>query len=59
MTKQTCHRCDNPAGEIVILNNKTHVCGACIVEMGDLQKVADRVAERVTLDLTPSIECMV
>lgn len=53
-TEKICNRCDEPHGDIVTLNNKEEVCGACIVSMGQLA----RVAECVTLDMTPSSECI-
>jgi len=53
-SEKNCNRCDSPVGEIVILNNQEPVCGSCIVSMGHMAKIA----ERVVLDMTPSTECM-
>jgi len=50
---EQCNRCDAPLGEIVILDNREPVCGACITQIASRADVGHRIA----VDRTPASEC--
>jgi len=50
---EQCDRCDMPLGEIVILDNREHVCGACITQIASRANVVPHIG----MDRTPAAEC--